>query len=386
MVYLDYNATTPVDDRVVDLMMDVYRNHPGNASSRTHLFGEDCRRVVENARREIANLAGVDSSEVIFTSGATESDNIALRGLIEYGRSTNRKHVLISAIEHKAVINAARALERAGFEIEQIPVNQTGAVSLDDVQSRLRKDTLLVSVMHVNNETGIRQPVREIGELISAEYPETFFHIDAAQSFGKLVDEVKDLTYDLMSVTAHKMYGPQGIGALILRQRDYVYPPVQPVLFGGGQERGISPGTQPVALIAGFGKAAELCSKEWESDCLLEDSIKRSLVGTLDASGVHYEVNGLPDLCAPNCLNVSFEGVSSEALMIATRQSLSISNGSACTSSSYEPSYVLMSMGLGRERAESAIRLSWGRMSDKRLVSQSLAELVRAAKDLQGIR
>lgn len=386
MVYLDYNATTPVDDRVIDLMMDVYRNHPGNAGSRTHLYGDDCRRIVEGARKEIANLAGTSPSEVIFTSGATESDNIALRGLAEYGRSTHRMHVLISAIEHKAVINAAHALKVEGFEVEQIPADQTGAISLSDVRSRLRNDTLLVSVMHVNNETGVRQPVREIGELISAEYPETFFHIDAAQSFGKLVDEIKNLTYDMMSVTAHKMYGPQGVGALILRQRNYAFPPVKPMLFGGGQERGISPGTQPVALIAGFGKAAELCSKEWKSDYLLEDSIKRSLFDTLDDSGVRYEVNGLSDSCMPNCLNLSFEGVSSEALMIATRQSLSISNGSACTSSSYEPSYVLMSMGLGRERSESAVRLSWGRMSDKGSALQSLSELVGAAKDLQGTR
>lgn len=386
MVYLDYNATTPVDDRVIDLMMDVYRNHPGNAGSRTHLYGDDCRRIVEGARKEIANLAGTSPSEVIFTSGATESDNIALRGLAEYGRSTHRMHVLISAIEHKAVINAAHALKVEGFEVEQIPADQTGAISLSDVRSRLRNDTLLVSVMHVNNETGVRQPVREIGELISAEYPETFFHIDAAQSFGKLVDEIKNLTYDMMSVTAHKMYGPQGVGALILRQRNYAFPPVKPMLFGGGQERGISPGTQPVALIAGFGKAAELCSKEWKSDYLLEDSIKRSLFDTLDDSGVRYEVNGLSDFCMPNCLNLSFEGVSSEALMIATRQSLSISNGSACTSSSYEPSYVLMSMGLGRERSESAVRLSWGRMSDKGSALQSLSELVGAAKDLQGTR
>jgi cysteine desulfurase len=384
MVYLDYNATTPVDSRVIEAMTDVYMNHPGNASSRTHLIGDDCRKIVEKAREQVAALAGVNPTEVIFTCGATESDNIALRGLAEYGQSTNRKHVLISAIEHKAVINAALGLEREGFEIERIPVDQTGALSLPEVKSRLRQDTLLVSVMHVNNETGIIQPVRELGELISSEYPNTFFHIDAAQSFGKLVDEIGSLTYDMMSVTAHKMYGPQGIGALILRQRGFLFPPIKPLLFGGGQERGISPGTQPVALIAGFGKSAELCACEWKSDYILESSIKKSLIDALETSGIHYNVNGLPALCTPNCTNISFDGVSSEALMIATKRMLAISNGSACTSSSYEPSYVLMAMGLGVNRSESAIRVSWGRMTEPDKAEAAFTHLINSALNLQG--
>lgn len=385
MVYLDYNATTPVDQRVIDTMMDAYENHPGNAGSRTHVIGDDCRRIVEKARTQVAALGGIDSSGVIFTSGATESDNIALRGLAEYGRNTGRMHLLISSIEHKAVINSAKVLANEGFDVEWIPVDKTGSISVADAMERVRHDTLLVSVMHVNNETGVIQPVRELGERIADDYPETFFHIDAAQSFGKLVSDIRTLTYSMMSVTAHKMYGPQGIGALLLRQQSYAFPPVRSVLLGGGQERGISPGTQPVALIAGFGKAAELSSACWVADCAMERGIRDSLLSALDASGLSYDINGLSSLCTPNCINVSFEGVSSEALMMMTRQKLSISNGSACTSGSYEPSYVLMAMGLGRDRAESAIRISWGRMSDVTDVSEAFEGLIEVAKELQGI-
>lgn len=384
MIYLDYNATTPVDSRVASAMMDVYTNHPGNAGSRTHLLGDDCRAIVEDARRKIASLAKVDTSEVVFTSGATESDNIAILGLSEYGLSHGRRHVLVSSIEHKAVLSAAEELSRCGFEVEKIPVGADGAINAQDALNRIRNDTLLVSVMHVNNETGVIQPVKEIGEQIALSYPGVFFHIDAAQSFGKMVEEVASLSYDMLSLTAHKMYGPQGIGALIIRRKDFVLPPVRPLLFGGGQEKGISPGTQPVALIAGFGEAAELCLAEWACDYSREAKIKASLVDAISGSDVSHHINGDPKRSVPTCLNVSFDGVSSEALMVAVKQGVCISNGSACTSSSYEPSYVLTSMGLGADRAESAIRLSWGRMTDPDAALDAINRLIKAASDLQG--
>ncbi len=383
MAYLDYNATTPVDPRVIDVMMDVYINHTGNAGSRTHFEGDSCRRIVEQARKEVAHLADINPDNVIFTSGATESDNLAVGGLAEYGLKTGRTHVLVSCIEHKAVLNVAKSLEERGFIIEYVPVMANGVVSVDEVLGRIRDNTLVVSIMHVNNETGVIQPVREIGDAIRRDYPEVYFHIDAAQSFGKLVDEVKSLAYDMLSVSAHKMYGPQGIGALLLRTKDYTRPPIAPLLFGGEQEMGLRSGTLPVALIAGFGKACALCENGWQEDQIVEQRVLAGIFEALEASGISYKVNGSSDHRVPNCLNISFEDVSSEALMIASRHSVSVSNGSACTSDSYEPSYVLMSMNVGRARAKSAVRLSWGRFTDYNETMRAIESLIEAARGLQ---
>ena len=383
MIYLDYNATTPIDERVVDEMTDVYRNHIGNAGSRTHLHGDDCRKIVEGARRNIAMLVGADSSEVIFTSGATESDNIAILGLANYGMAHGLNHVLISAVEHKAVQNAAKAMAARGFEVEEIPVGENGAVDVEDALSRVRQNTLIVSVMHVNNETGVIQPVKELGDELVDRYPNAFFHVDAAQSMGKIVDEVRGLKYDLLSGTAHKMYGPQGIGILVTKRKGYMMPPIEPLVFGGGQEKGISPGTQPVALIAGFGKAAELCCDEWTSDFEHDQRIKDILTNGLESSGLRFRINGTQERAMPSCLNVCIDDVSSEALMIALKKKLSISNGSACTSGSYEPSHVLLAMGLDRLRAESSIRISWGRMLSEEEAESAFSTLFTAARGLQ---
>ncbi len=383
MIYLDYNATTPVDERVINEMANVYREHIGNAGSRTHLHGDDCRKIVEGARRSVATLVGADTSEVIFTSGATESDNIALLGLANYGIAQGLNHVLISAIEHKAVINAANAMAKRGFEVEIIPVGANGAIDVEDALSRVRPSTLLVSVMHVNNETGVIQPVGELGDELANRYPNVFFHIDAAQSMGKIVDAVRTLKYDLLSGTAHKMYGPQGIGVLIAKRKGYLLPPIEPLFYGGGQEMGISPGTQPVALIAGFGKAAELCCEEWSVDLEHDARIKRTLLDGFANSGLHFHVNGDQESAIPSCVNVCIEGVSSEALMIAAKQELSISNGSACTSGSYEPSHVLLAMGLDCQQAESSVRVSWGRMLNDNDANLAFAALFDAANNLQ---
>ena len=240
-IYLDYNASAPIDPRVLSVMVDTYKNHFGNADSRTHDFGEDVRSITETARGQIADLLGVKKDEVFFTSGATESNNIAILGLRSFGDTANRKHIITSSIEHKAVLGAAKALSDRGFEVEYVDPDESGRVDPERVISIIRPDTLLVSLMHVNNETGIIQPVKEIGDYLSKT--ETLFHIDATQSCGKLVEEIRDLHYDLMSISAHKMHGPQGIGALIMRKKRYRLPPVKPIMYGGGQEHGIRPGT-----------------------------------------------------------------------------------------------------------------------------------------------
>ena len=224
-LYLDYNASAPVDERVLEAMIEVYRNHTGNADSRTHIHGDDTRNIVENARRQVASMLGIQANEVFFTSGATESNNIAVRGLEEYAEGSGKKHIITTAIEHKAVLETVKALGRKGFDVELVYPGRNGRVSAEDVLGRVRNDTLLVSVMHVNNETGIIQPVREIGKPLKEQG--VLFHIDATQSCGKLVDEIREMDYDMLSFSAHKLRGPQGVGCLILRRRNYALPPVK---------------------------------------------------------------------------------------------------------------------------------------------------------------
>lgn len=260
-IYLDYNASAPISSEVLECMIDVYRNCTGNADSRTHSYGENARDLVETARGQAASLFGVKKDEIFFTSGATESNNLAILGLQKYGLEVGRKHLIVTAIEHKAVLEAAKHLETEGFEIELVNPGQDGCVSADDIHSRVRKDTLLVSVMHVNNETGVIQPVDQIGEALAKT--DVLFHIDATQSAGKLVSEIQRLSYRMMSFSGHKMHGPQGVGGLILRKKQYRLPPVRPIMFGGAQEHGIRPGTLPTALIAGLGKACELAEQNY---------------------------------------------------------------------------------------------------------------------------
>jgi len=355
-LYLDYSATAPVHPDVLEAMLSVYQNHFGNAGSRTHSYGHDAARVVENARSQVASLLGVSPREVIFTSGATESDNLAILGLAEWGATVGRKHIVSTEIEHKAVLEPLGHLKSKGFEVTLVPPSSTGCVSPEDVLQAVRKDTLLVSVMHANNETGVIQPVREIGEELASH--DVYFHIDAAQSFGKLVPELKSIQYDLLSLSGHKIYAPQGIGALVVRQTAKGKPPLRPIMFGGGQERGLRPGTLPVALIAGLGKAAELAAthhQRWREEWY---SIKQDLLEQL--SGLQFSVNGSLENSLPNIINLSFHGIDSEALMLGLKENLAISNGSACTSAQYSPSHVLSAMKLPRDRVQGAVRISWG--------------------------
>lgn len=361
-VYLDYNASSPIDERVLNVMVDVYKNNFGNADSRTHDFGENARKIIENARLAVSDLLGVKKDEIFFTSGATESDNISILGLLEYAEKTKRKHIVTTAIEHKAVLEPLGYLAKKGFEITYIKPDISGRISSDELLSNVRSDTLLVSVMHVNNETGIIQPIKQIGEELSGK--DTLFHIDAAQSCGKLVEELRGFKFDMLSASAHKMYGPQGVGALVLRKKRYKLPPIKPVLFGGGQEHGIRPGTLPTALIAGFGEACRIACSEYSSNNEEYKKIKKIILSLLDRSGVEFDINGDQNYCVPNTINISFSGVNSEALMLSSKQYCGISNGSACNSSSYNPSYVLTAMGLDTQRIQSAVRISWGKNSD----------------------
>ena len=379
-VYLDYNATTPIDPRVLDFMIEIYRNDPGNADSRTHDFGEQARKVTENARKQVAELLGVTPEDVFFTSGSTESNNIAIQGLREYAASTGKKHIITTSIEHKSVLNTVKYMESQGFDDDYVSPDLSGRVSAEDVLSRIREDTLLVSIMHVNNETGTIQPVKEIGDALAEK--EVLFHVDDTQSCGKLVDEIRDLHYDMLSLSAHKFRGPQGIGALVLRRRNYKLPPVKNVYFGGQQEHGLRPGTTPVALVAGMGKACELAQAEYKEEAKGNRAIRDEMLDLLKKEGVRYELNGDPQYCIDSTLNICFDGVSSEALMLSTKQYCAISNGSACTSKSYDPSYVLTAMGIPVDKIESSVRISWGPGVQNKDILNNFKEMLRVIKNL----
>ena len=354
-LYLDYNATTPLDPRVFETMKPWFLE-PTNAGSRTHFFGQRAKDAVETARKQVADVLGVGAEEVLFTSGATESDNLAILGLAGHGERANRRHILSTAIEHKAVLEPLEHLRKRGFEIELAPVTSGGYVEPDAIRERLRPDTLLVSVMHANNETGVLQPVLEIAELLADH--NSFFHTDAAQTFGKEVEELRNLRCDFASISGHKIYGPQGIGALYLRRRGAEPRPLEPILFGGGQERGLRPGTVPVALAVGLGEAAVLARKEHKHRQEAAAKVKKQLLA--DFQDIEHKINGDPARTQPHILNVSFPGVDSEALMLALRETLALSNGSACTAASYAPSHVLMAMGVDADRIDEAVRISWG--------------------------
>lgn len=355
-IYLDYNATAPIHPEVLEAMVRTYRENFGNAGSRTHSFGQRASDAVEDARTKVARLLGVDKKEVLFTSGATESNNLALLGLAAWGAKVGKKHIISSTIEHNSVLAPLRVLAQRGFEVELVPVGEEGRVDAEDVLGRVRPDTLLVSVMHANNETGVIQPVREIGEAL--EGTEVYFHIDAAQTFGKLVEELREQKYDLMSISGHKVHGPQGVGALVTRLQGFRRPPLEPITFGGGQEASLRPGTVPVALVVGLGVAAEVAARDYQEWLDKYETVRHSILSAL--ADVPHVINGAVETVLPNCLNVSFPGVDSEALMLVLHDQIAISNGSACTSAQYEPSHVLRAMGLPESRVEQAVRISWG--------------------------
>lgn len=359
--YLDCNATTPIEPLVRDLVILFMSEEYGNSGSRTHEFGLRAKQAVQRAREQVAAVVSAKPDEVIFTSGATESNNIALLGLTEYGEKTGRKHVISTMIEHKAVLEPLDALVRHGFDVTLIPPTGGGWVEPDAVKKALRKDTLLVSVMHANNETGVIQPLSEITEALE-DHP-AFMHVDAAQTFGKLIPPLTTDRIDMISLSGHKVYAPKGIGALIARRRGFTRLPLQPLTYGGGQERGLRPGTLPVPLIAGLGLSAELALENAEVRAAICNDFRRDVIKAI--SPLNPAFNGDQARTLPHTLNISFPGLDSEALMVALKSEVAISNGSACTSQSYQPSHVLQAMGLPITRIQGAIRLSWCHMTEE---------------------
>jgi len=369
--YLDCAATTPIDPRVRDIVLRYMETEFGNSGSRTHEFGVQARRAVEKARDQVAAVVGATRGEVVFTSGGTESNNLAILGLADYGLRAGRKHLVSTAIEHHAVLEPFRSLEQRGFELTLVAPNRAGWVEPDAVRDAVRDDTLLVSVMHVNNETGVVQPVIEIAGLLSGH--RAYFHVDAAQGYGKELTSLRHPRIDLISVSGHKIHAPKGIGALIARRRDIgpspghkgqgERPPLAPLMHGGGQELGLRPGTLPVHLIAGLGLAAELAVTEATLRAESNLRFRDGLLAALRSLGAVLAAD--PEHTVPHIVNLSFPGIDAEDVIEALAGVVAISNGAACTSQSQSCSHVLSAMGLKPGQIQGALRFSWCHMTEE---------------------
>lgn len=353
-MYLDCCATTPPLPEVLEEIHHYLAVEYGNEASRTHAYGAAARRRVNQAREEVAALAGAGADEVIFTSGATESNNLAILGLADWMDAEGRRHIVTSALEHKAVLEPIAVLEQRGFEVTRIASDETGVVDPAAVLAAVRPDTGLISVMHVNNETGVLQQLAAVADGL----PEpVYLHADAAQGLGKEFDEITHPRIDLISGSAHKLHGPKGIGVLIARRRRFSRPPLQPLMHGGGQQLGLRPGTMPVHLVAGFGASARTARAEHRQRHEINTAFRtRALTGLAPLAPT---VNGDLERALPHVLNLSLPGIDSEAAIVATKDLVAISNGSACTSRTYEPSHVLAAMNVAPERIAGALRLSW---------------------------
>lgn len=358
-VYLDCNATAPIEPVVRDAVFQWMTDELGNAGSRTHEYGLRAKRAVQHAREQVASVVDGAGDEVVFTSGATESNNLALLGLAEHGAQTNRRHIVSTAIEHKAVLEPLEVLEARGFSVTLVRPDENGLVPAGSIRDALRPDTLLVSVMHANNETGAIQPLEEIAAALEGH--DAFFHVDAAQGYGKDLVSLRSKRIDLISVSSHKIYGPLGIGALIARRRGFKRPPLKALMYGGGQERGLRPGTLPVPLIVGLGVAAETALKDQASRQERCRDIRHKAMAALEPLGIRMHSD--PDRTLSHVMNFSVPGVDSEAVMVALKDVAAVSNGSACTSQSYSPSHVLEAMGLPEDDISGAIRVSWSHLT-----------------------
>ncbi|KAI4145329.1 MAG: hypothetical protein LQ340_006327 [Diploschistes diacapsis] len=357
-IYLDMQATTPTDPRVLDAMLPFMTGLYGNPHSRTHAYGWETEKATEKAREHVATLIGADPKEIIFTSGATESNNMSLKGVARFfGRGGKKRHIITTQTEHKCVLDSARHLQEEGFEVTYLPVQKNGLVDLAELEAAMRPDTALVSIMTVNNEIGVIQPMAEIGKLCRSR--KIFFHTDAAQAVGKIAVDVDAWNVDLMSISGHKIYGPKGIGACYVRRRPRVR--IDPIISGGGQERGLRSGTLSPALVVGFGEACRIAADEMAYDSARITALsKRLLTGLLSLE--HTTQNGDPAAHYPGCVNVSFAYVEGESLLMALKD-IALSSGSACTSASLEPSYVLRALGSSDESAHSSIRFGIGRFT-----------------------
>ncbi len=377
-IYMDNHATTPVDPRVVEAMLPYFSDKFGNAASRNHVFGWTAEEAVENARAQIARLVNATPKEIVFTSGATESDNLAIKGVAEMYREKGN-HIITQVIEHKAVLDACKRLEKYGYEVTYLPVERDGRINLDDLRRAITPKTILITIMYANNEIGVIQPIDEIGKI--AKGKGVFFHVDGVQAIGKVPVDVQKDNIDLLSLSAHKLYGPKGVGALYVRRRN---PRVQlsAIIDGGGHERGMRSGTLNVPGIVGFGKACELCQNEMaeEGERLrrLRDRLKDSIFAQLD----EVYINGSVTHRLPHNLNVSFAFVEGESLLMGIND-IAVSSGSACTSATLEPSYVLKALGVGEDLAHTSIRFGLGRFNTEEEVDYVVSRVVETVRRLR---
>jgi cysteine desulfurase len=377
-IYLDNHSTSPCDPKVLETMLPYFTEKFGNAASRNHTFGWEAEEAVEVARKQIADLIHADAKEIIFTSGATESDNLALQGVVEMYREKG-DHIITSSTEHRAVIDTAKYLEKKGIKVTFLPVEKTGMVSPDAVRNAITDKTILISIMMANNEIGTINPVAAIGKV--AKEKGILFHCDATQGVGKIPVNVQEMGIDLMSFTAHKIYGPKGVGALYVRRKA---PRVrlEAMMYGGGHERGMRSGTLPVPLIVGFGKACELCQQEMATESVrmakMRDRLQEGIMNGMD----EVYLNGHPTERLPNNLNISFAYVEGEALLMGVKE-IALSSGSACTSATLEPSYVLRALGVGSDLAHSSIRFGLGRFNTDEEVEYTIDRMIKAVTHLR---
>jgi len=377
-IYMDNHATTPLDPRVLEAMLPYFTDKFGNAASRNHSFGWSAEEAVENARQQVASLVGATAKEIIFTSGATESDNLMIKGVAEMYREKGN-HIITQAIEHKAVLDTCKNLEKHGFEVTYLPVQRDGRVSLEDVRKAIKPTTILISVMYANNEIGIVNPIPEIGKI--AKEHGIIFAVDGVQAVGKIPIDVQKDNIDLLAISAHKLYGPKGVGALYVRRRN---PRVQlsAIIDGGGHERGMRSGTLNVPGIVGLGKACELCQQEMAQESVrlagLRDRLRAGLESKLD----EVYINGSIEHRLPNNLNMSFAYVEGESLLMGIND-VAVSSGSACTSATLEPSYVLKALGVGEDLAHTSIRFGLGRFTTQEEVDYVIDKMVQVVTKLR---
>ena len=378
-IYLDNHATTPMDPRVLEAMLPYFTEKFGNAASRNHAFGWEAEEGVETARKQIAKLIHADAKEIVFTSGATESNNLALKGVVEMYHEKG-DHIITSSTEHRAVLDTAKTLEtKRGVKVTYLPVDKFGMVSPKDVRDAITDKTILISVMFANNEIGTINPIKEIGKI--AKEKGILFHCDATQGVGKVPVDVQEMGIDLMSFSAHKMYGPKGIGALYVRKKN---PRVRIAaqMDGGGHERGMRSGTLPVPLIVGFGKACELCEQEMAADAARLSVMRDRLHATITKTLEEVYLNGHPTERLPHNLNISFAYVEGESLLMGCKE-IALSSGSACTSATLEPSYVLRALGVGAELAHSSIRFGLGRFTLDEEVDYAAKKIIETVTKLR---
>ena len=379
-VYMDNHATTPVDPRVLEEMLPYFQDRFGNAASRNHQFGWTAEEAVDRARKQVAALINANPKEIVFTSGATESDNLALKGVAEmYAQKGD--HIITCVTEHKAIIDSAKHLEKNGIRVTFLPVDALGLIDLDELEAAITDKTILISIMMANNEVGVLQDIKEIGRI--AREKGVLFHTDAVQAVGKVGFDVQDMNVDIASISAHKMYGPKGVGAIYVRRRK---PRVllSPIIDGGGHERGMRSGTLNVPGIVGFGKAAELAQEELEEEMARIFQLRERLRTTFEENLDEVFINGDLERRVPGNLNMSFAYVEGESLLMGI-DNIAVSSGSACTSASLEPSYVLKALGVGEDLAHTSIRFGIGRFNTEEevdYVAERVTETVRRLRDL----